>query len=82
MPGMMDDIGNFLFGKKALEKAAQTGGPPAEGSGVGSGSGSPAYSQSDMMKMGQEAAERAKAKKAPPAPPSKRGNKPKIDPWR
>lgn len=70
MPGVIDDIMDFLGGSKALKKAAGTGGATPEPSvpcpHCGTG-----ITQSDVAKAAQESADRmnaAKAKQATPAP--------------
>lgn len=56
-------IYDFLFGKKALDKAA---GPPTSNVSSNPAPGSVGVSQSDIAKMAEEDAARAKAKTTPP----------------
>jgi hypothetical protein len=59
MPGTLSDIGDFLFGKKALSKAADQGKPPQPSAPQPS---SPAYTPAQMREMAE------KQSKAPSSP--------------
>jgi hypothetical protein len=78
MPGVLDDIADFLAGSKALKKAAGTDTPKTKDCPTCGGSGSVGISQADIAKDAQKQADRAQAERAkakqtpaPKAPPKK-----------